>query len=146
MKKKIILTLLATFIVILSKADDTQISFDGLPEKARKFIQTHFQDSQVSYVEFDQKDNDYEVKLIPKAEISFDGAGNWKKIDSRKMPQSITKELPQPMVDYLNKNYSMKSVSEIKRWNNGYEVEISKTFGDVDLYFDEQGKFVRKDK
>ncbi len=127
---------------------DVRISFDELPDLAKSFINKHFKDFSVLYVERDTADSEYEVKLSSDADITFDLRGDWTKIEAgkKKMPQSILDELPKTMVDYITKEYSVKSITEIRRWNNGYEVEISKSFDDIDLYFDLSGKFIRKDK
>lgn len=120
-----------------------------LPQTAKDFMNTHFSGS--SYT---TKLDDGEYKVyVGYYKIEFDRQGNWTQIDgetgNRKtaLPASILALQPLNTINaYVNSRYSGRYIINIekdyKRGVTYYEVELNNS---VDLIFDAQGSFLRRD-
>lgn len=117
-------------------------AFSQLPDKASNFVQVHFENINITKIEFD--DDEYEVKLDNGCELKFDIKGNWLEIESdfSPLPKSIIDLLPKPVIEYIAKKYPRRAIMKIEKEGNNYEVELSNS---VELIFDKKGKFLRKD-
>ena len=81
-----------------------------------------------------------------KAEAKFLADGKWDSSERR----VDAAQLPAPAGDYIKKNYAAYEIDWVK-WQeeadaakNRYEVKVKKDKADVELVFDEKGKFLKK--
>ncbi|MBD0255538.1 MAG: PepSY-like domain-containing protein [Cytophagales bacterium] len=81
-----------------------------------------------------------------KAEAKFLADGKWDSSERR----VDAAQLPAPAGDYIKKNYAAYEIDWVK-WQeeadaakNRYEVKIKKDKADVELVFDDKGKFLKK--
>lgn len=114
-----------------------------LPEQAVQFINTHFPDNKIVKIEFEDDENEYEVKLSNGYEIEFDLKGEWTEIESdyNPLPKSIIDLLPTDALTYIATKYPRRAIIKIERHNTDYEVELSNS---KELIFNKNGKFLHK--
>lgn len=126
-------------------ADDINIVYEELPQKAKTFITKHFgTNPKIQEVEQDQMTGVYTVELRSGYDIKFDKKGAVVEIDSpdlKDMDTAIVKELlPAKAVSYLIKKKYLSDVDEIKLLRNGdFIVEIDKAMKDRVYRFDKSG-------
>lgn len=72
-------------------------------------------------------------------EINFTSEGEWTEIDgnNQEVPPDI---IPENIANYIAENYSDLFVTGIDTEPNGFEVYL---LNDIDINFDQEGKFVR---
>ncbi len=135
--KKIFLTLIAIFSVGIFSAvadNDKVINKSQLPAQAQQFINTHFAGVDLTYAkeERDIFSRSYEVRLVNGAKIEFTSKGNWEEVDCNfgEVPAAI---IPQPINEYINKNYPEVKILRIEKNRNDYEVKLSNR---LELTFD----------
>jgi Protein of unknown function (DUF2874). len=143
MKK--ILFLLATIALIFTQTscddDDKRISFDRLPAESQLFIETHFQNVTIRFIE---EDNDsYDVYLQNGYEVDFFKNGEWKNVDGnyQALPASLLSLTPFDIVSaYVNEQYPERFITEVDkdRQKNGYEVTLN---NNLELIFEWDGTF-----
>ncbi|MDO4225302.1 MAG: PepSY-like domain-containing protein, partial [Bergeyella zoohelcum] len=122
----------------------------SLPQEANTFLQTHFAGVNISRIERDSDDNDYEVYLANGYELEFNSTGIWKDVNggtNRPLPASVLALLPSGIENYRATNYPSTTIIEVeKNFTNGtltgYNVDLS---NGVDLIFNADGNFVRFD-
>lgn len=140
------LVLTTSFVVSLSvaSAQDKVITFSQLPATAQNFVKSEFKNQQISMVKEDKElfNRDYEVKFNDGLEIEFDKNGNWKKIDNHKSAVP-SKFIPASIIKYVEKSFPGTFVTEIKKDNRKYDIELS---NGIDLEFNSKGKFLRIDQ
>lgn len=110
---------------LVASADDRPVTFDKLPEAARKFINVNFPDAKVSLATKDDDliKPDYEVVLADGTTIQFEYNGELEKIETRKgVPQSL---IPVKISDYLKLHYPDAYVIEYEVGRKTYEVKLS---------------------
>ncbi len=120
------------------KADDIVIDASQLPEAARTFIAKQFPNNKIVRAKKDlDKKISYEVKLSGNIEIEFKEDGEWDKVDCnrRTVPANL---VPDPITEYVKKNYPKASIHAIEKKCFGYEVDLSRG---PDLMFDKNGAF-----
>lgn len=121
--------------------DDKQIVYEQLPVVAQSFLETHFPNDQVRYIE---EDNDgYDVYLENNYEVDFDKQGDWKSIDGnyKQLPESIFALIPVNSInEYITKMYPEQFITEIEkdRSKNGYEIKLNNR---LELIFNTDGTF-----
>ena len=135
--KKIFLTLIAIFSIGISAAvadNDKVINKSQLPAPAQQFIDAHFAGIDLTYAkeERDIFSRSYEVRLVNGVKIEFTSKGNWEEVDCQfgEVPAAI---VPQPISEYVNKNYPEVKIIKIEKNRNDYEVKLSNR---LELKFD----------
>jgi predicted nucleotide-binding protein (sugar kinase/HSP70/actin superfamily) len=135
--KKILFTLIAVFSVGILSANadnDKIINKNQLPAQAQQFINKHFAGIEISYAkeEWDNFKHSYEVRLSDGTNIEFTSKGNWDEVNCRfsEVPSAI---IPQPIREYIKKNYPGAKVILIEKDRNDYEVKLSNR---LELKFD----------
>ena len=135
--KKILLILVAIFSVgVLAAAADNDklINKSQLPIAAQQFIDANFAGVDIMYAkeECNILFNSYEVRLANGAKLEFSNKGNWEEVDchQNEVPASI---IPQPIKDYVNRNYSGEKIVVIEKNRNDYEIKLSNR---LELKFD----------
>ena len=140
---KAILLGVASLLSFACTAQKTNITIAELPSPAQTFIKNNFPNQATSYIirDVDVRETEYELKFTGGAEIEFDAKGNWKEVDANRstMPQSV---LPKAIADYNAANYKGLAVEKIEKKHWGYKLEFT---NDVELEFDNTGKFLRVD-
>jgi len=133
----------ASLLCFACNAQKTNITIAQLPTPAQTFIKNNFPNQATSYIikDVDRTETEYELKFTGGTEIEFDAKGNWKEVDANRstMPQSV---LPKAIADYNAANYKGLAVEKIEKKHYGYKLEFT---NDVELEFDNAGKFLRKD-
>ena len=142
--RKIVTVVTVLFAVNLAAANDVQIKFSELPQKAQTFVKTHFSESDIASVWKDTEMllvEDYTVVFNNGTEIEFYPSGEWKEVKSRgtEIPAKI---IPNEIAQYVSQNYSGHPIKKISKKRYGYEVEL---IGGTDLEFSQNGKFLRID-
>ena len=140
-KMKNLLIIISFLCFVISSGAQTK-GFD-LPEKAVLFISTHFPDNKIVKIEFEDDEDEYEVKLNSGYELEFDLEGEWKEIESdyNPLPKSIIDLLPADLLVYIATKYPRRAIIKIEKLPTGYEIELSNS---KELIFDQNGKFLRK--
>ena len=135
--KKILLILVAVFSVgiFVAVADnDKIINKSQLPKAAQEFIDTHFAGVELLYAKEDCNVlfSSYEVRLENGVKMEFSSKGNWEEVDCQQnaVPAAI---VPQPIKEYVEKNYAGNSILAIEKNRNQYEVRLSNR---LELKFD----------
>ena len=135
--KKILLILVAVFSVgiFVAVADnDKIINKSQLPKAAQEFIDAHFAGVDLLYAKEDCNIlfNSYEVRLANGVKVEFSSKGNWEEVDGGQnaVPAAI---VPQPIKDYIEKNYAGERILVIEKNRNDYEVKLSNR---LELKFD----------
>lgn len=143
--KRIILCLLS--LIALSgtaSADNSRvISADKLPAEAKKFIQTHFEKDKILIVTEENvlMFKEFEVRFEDGTEVTFDNAGKWKEVESRRgeVKASI---VPAKIADFVRERFPAQQIKEIDRDSRQYEVKLS---GGGELTFDSDFNLVDYD-
>lgn len=135
--KKILLILVAVFSagVLVAVADNEKlIDKSRLPIPAQQFIDSHFAGADLLYAKEDcyVLFSSYEVRLAGDVKIEFSNKGNWEEVDCRQsaVPAAI---VPQPIKDYVDKNYAGERIVVIEKNRKDYEVKLSNR---LELKFD----------
>ncbi len=135
--KKILLILIAVFSIGIFAAaadNDKLINKSQLPKAAQEFIDAHFAGVDLLYAKEDCNIlfNSYEVRLANGVKVEFSSKGNWEEVDGGQsaVPAAI---VPQPIKDYVEKNYAGERIIMIEKNRNDYEVKLSNR---LELKFD----------
>ena len=135
--KKILLILVALFSVgaLAAVADnDKLINKSQLPIAAQQFIDANFAGVDLMYAkeECNILFNSYEVRLANGVKLEFSNKGNWEEVDCQQneVPAAI---VPQPIKEYVNKNYPAEKILKIEKNRNDYEIKLSNR---LELKFD----------
>lgn len=135
--KKILLILVAVFsaAVLVAVADNEKlIDKSSLPIPAQQFIDSHFAGADMLYAKEDSYIlfSSYEVMLSGGVKLEFSNKGNWDEVNCREsaVPAAI---IPQPIKDYVDKNYAGERIVIIEKNRKDYEVKLSNR---LELKFD----------
>ena len=135
--KKILFILVAVFSVgvFVAIADNEKIiDKSQLPKAAQQFIDSHFAVADLLYAKEDSYIlfSSYEVMLSGGVKLEFSNKGNWEEVNCREsaVPAAI---IPQPIKDYIVKNYAGENIVVIEKNLYGYEVKLSNR---LELKFD----------
>lgn len=144
MKKVLFLFLALAACTTMALADhhSTPIQVAQMPEMAQTFIQRHFNDVQVRYAKQQyQPAREYEVVLVNGTKLEFDANGNWTEVDCKYgvVPDEI---VPQPLRDYVEKNYPDQRIVDIEQGRRGYKLELD---NGLDLKFNKEYRLVDMD-
>ena len=139
MKKiQMILALGVFFVFATTQAQKRYLVGEEIPQEIVDYVQNNFAESSIKKVKEEKEPlkTEYEVKLIPKAELEFDGDFNITEIESKNGVPS--KALPESIQGYLNEHYP---TVKVKEWKSKAEGQKIKLVNGVKLYFDHQGNF-----
>lgn len=137
--KVILMVVFSFFIATASQAQKKYLSGNEIPKEIISYVKKHFPDSQIKKVKEEKKPlkTEYEVKLLPKAELEFDGDFKIKEIESKKgIPLST---LPRKVRKYLDKNHPTIKVKEWELKTGGQKIKL---LNGHKLYFDTKDNFV----
>ncbi len=148
---KIVVLTLCLFITknVAYADDDVNISYNGLPETSRMFIEKHFSgDSQTREIEYENESGVYKVEMNNGYEIKFNSKGRVIEVDSpkgRSIDEILAKAvLPAKIVNQLTAERLLDDIDEIKVLRDGgYLIEIDKYSKNKKMRFDSDGNFVK---
>ena len=132
------LALMLTIPFATACTEHFQISREKLPETALSFLDSHFPQIEILYIERDGLG--YDVHFNNGWEVEFNHNGDWRQVDCRRdsVPASIRQLLPQKTTEYLETHFSNVAVVDIERYITGYELTLS---NGIELNFSRSGDF-----
>lgn len=140
--RKILYTLLALMLAVPVAAEDVEIQFDQLPEKAQKVVQKAFPDTRIKKVEMERRASliQYEVKLAGGIKLQFNKDGKFTECECTKsaVPDML---VPQKIRSYLGDEFPDRKVMRIEHegklfdimLDNGYELTFNSSYRLVDI-------------
>jgi len=123
---------------------DAHIRTSTLSQRILDFITINYPGLTIIEAEIEDNNN-FEITLSDHTELIFDSEGNFLGEDRDDEDDFgdedlEVSELPQNIIDFINKHFPGVSIDEAERENNGhYEVELD---NDVELIFDADGNFL----
>jgi len=120
------------------------VELNTLPTEAKDFVNQYFPGVEIfniekySPVQFNGAM--YEVNFRNGAEIEFDQAGNWIKVEASDRNVIPTGFILPSIIDYATANYPTHGINQIEKTSTSFEVELT---NDLDLIFDASGNFIR---
>lgn len=140
--KKVFALLVMVLVAVQFAVAGKVITQDAkqLPLPARNFINQYFSSPQISYIKIDSEllNKTYEVLLVDRTEIEFDGKGNWTEVDCnhQAVPDAL---VPEYVKSYINTSFPGTIVVKIERDRGTLEVELS---NDYSLKFNKKGQLI----
>lgn len=140
--KRLMFTILAMVLVMPVMAEDVEITFDKLPEKAQKVVLKAFPDTKVKKVEMERRASliQYEVKLQGGIKMQFSKDGTFTECECTKgsVPSVL---IPEKIQTFMSSEYAGR---EIRRYehdsklyelllDNGYELSFNSSYRLIDI-------------
>ena len=140
--RKILYTLLALMLAFPVAAEDVEIQFDQLPEKAQKVVQKAFPDTRIKKVEMERRASliQYEVKLAGGIKLQFNKDGKFTECECTKsaVPDML---VPEKIRAYVGSEFPGRKVMRIEHdgklfdilLDNGYELTFNSSYRLIDI-------------
>ena len=140
--RKILYTLLALMLAVPVAAEDVEIQFDQLPEKAQKVVQKAFPDTRIKKVEMERRASliQYEVKLAGGIKLQFNKDGKFTECECTKsaVPDML---VPEKIRAYVGSEFPGRKVMRIEHdgklfdilLDNGYELTFNSSYRLIDI-------------
>lgn len=140
--RRFLYTLLALMLVLPAAAEDVEIQFDQLPEKAQKVVKKAFPDTKIKKVEMERRASliQYEVKLSGGIKMQFNKDGKFTECECTKsaVPDML---IPEKIRNYLKKEFPGRTVMRIEHdsklfeilLNNGDELSFNSSYRLIDI-------------
>ena len=129
-----------SFNIVANAGNDKPINVNELPAKAQTLLSKHFKGQKVmlATIESGVVSRSYDVVLRNGTKLEFDKKGNLTEIDCKQgiVPSQL---IPQPIKNYLKKNYRGEAVKKIELNNKEYEVELT---NGIDLTFNKHFQLI----
>lgn len=129
-----------SFNIEANAGNDKPINVNELPAKAQTLLSKHFKGQKVmlATIESGVVSRSYDVVLRNGTKLEFDKKGNLTEIDCKQgiVPSQL---IPQPIKNYLKKNYRGEAVKKIELNNKEYEVELT---NGIDLTFNKHFQLI----
>lgn len=142
--KKMMMILASAVLTLSACASKPQVgTFGELPAAAQTFVTTHFSESDIALILWEQDGlhKEYEVRLNNGTKIEFDGKGQLEKIDSK--PNAVPAGIvPVAITTYVSTKFPQAAIVEYSIDRRKQETELS---NGLDLVFDLQGNFMHID-
>lgn len=105
-------------VALLSNILNGQTANHQLPKNAFNFMGSIFPDFKIDNIYLE--DNIYKVTLLNEATISFDGYGDWVKIDSsfEPIPQTV---FPKKVLDSISRKFKNPRIVHANKYDKIYE-------------------------
>lgn len=120
------------------------LNAQDLPKNAFNFMDSVFPDFKIDNIALEN--NIYKVTLLNEAVISFDGQGDWVKIDSsfEPIPQTV---FPKKVLDSISKKFKNPKIVHANKYDKIYEkllfeVIIYDKYDIFAIYIKEDGEIV----
>ena len=140
--KKLLYTVLALMLALPVAAEDVEITFDKLPEKAQKVILKAFPDTKIKKVEMERRASliQYEVKLAGGIKMQFNKEGAFTECECEKgsVPAVL---IPSKIRDFVAKEFPGKEIRRFEHdsklfevlLDNGYELSFNNSYRIIDI-------------
>ena len=129
-----------SFNIVANAGNDKPINVNELPAKAQTLLSKHFKGQKVmlATIESGVVNRSYDVVLRNGTKLEFDKKGNLTEIDCKQgfVPSQL---IPQPIKNYLKKNYRGEAVRKIELNKKEYEVELT---NGIDLTFNKHFQLI----
>lgn len=129
-----------SFNIVANAGNDKPINVNELPAKAQTLLSKHFKGQKVmlATIESGVVSRSYDVVLRNGTKLEFDKKGNLTEIDCKQgiVPSQL---IPQPIKNYLKKNYRGEAVRKIELNKKEYEVELT---NGIDLTFNKHFQLI----
>ena len=129
-----------SFNIVANAGNDKPINVNELPAKAQTLLSKHFKGQKVmlATIESGVVSRSYYVVLRNGTKLEFDKKGNLTEIDCKQgiVPSQL---IPQPIKNYLKKNYRGEAVRKIELNKKEYEVELT---NGIDLTFNKHFQLI----
>lgn len=140
--RKILFAFMALMLAMPAGAEDIEISFGQLPEKAQKILTKAFPDTKIKKVEMERRASltQYEVKLAGDIKMQFSKDGSFTEcecIDSA-VPDIL---IPEKIRAFISKEFPGRFVMRIEHdsklfellLDNGYELTFNSAYRLIDV-------------
>ena len=140
--KRLLCSLLAVILVLPVAAEDVEIQFEQLPEKAQKIVLKAFPDTKIKKVNMERRASlmQYEVKLSGGIKMQFSKDGSFTECECSKsaVPDIL---IPEKIRTFIEKEFSESIVMRIEHdsklfevlLNNGVELSFNSSYRLVDI-------------
>lgn len=137
-------TVLALMLVLPMAAEDVEITFDKLPEKAQKVVKKAFPDTRIKKVEMERRASliQYEVKLAGGYKMQFSKEGAFTECECTDEKGVIpTILIPSKIREFLEKEFPGIGVKRLEHdgklfellLDNGYELSFNSAYRLIDI-------------
>ena len=140
--RRLLYTVLALMLVLPLAAEDVEITFDKLPEKAQKVVKKAFPDTKIKKVEMERRASliQYEVKLAGGAKLQFSKDGTLTECECTKeavpavlIPAKIKDFMAQEFPDREIRRYEHDSKLYELLLDNGDELSFNSSYRLIDI-------------
>lgn len=137
-------TVLALMMVLPMAAEDVEITFDKLPEKAQKAVKMAFPDTKIKKVDMERRASliQYEVKLAGGYKMQFSKEGAFTECECTDEDGVIPSILiPSKIREFLDKEFKGRGVKRLEHdgklfellLDNGYELSFNSSYRLIDI-------------
>lgn len=120
---------LALVLAVSVYAEDVEIQFEQLPEKAQKAVLKAFPDTRIKKVEMERRASlmQYEVKLAGGIKMQFSKEGNFTECECTKgsVPPVL---IPKKIRTYVGKEFPGREIRRIEHDNKLFEVTLDNKY------------------
>lgn len=140
--RKLLLSVLALMLVLPMAAEDVEITFDKLPEKAQKIVQKAFPDTKVKKVVMERRASlmQYEVKLSGGVKMQFSKDGTFTECECTKgsVPDVL---VPGKIREFIAKEFPDREIRRLEHdsklfeilLDNGDELSFNSSYRLIDI-------------
>lgn len=140
--KRFLFTFLALALVLPVMAEDVEITFDKLPEKARKVVLKAYPDTKIKKVEMERRASliQYEVKLQGGIKMQFSKDGTFTECECTEgsVPSVL---IPEKIQEYMAKEFPNMEIRSFEHdsklyellLDNGYELSFNSSYRLIDI-------------
>ncbi len=142
--KRLIYTILTLMLALPVFAEDIEITFDKLPEKAQKVVLKAFPDKKIKKVEIERRASltQYELKLSDGIKMQFAKDGTFTECECTKgaVPDML---IPSKIRSFVAKEFPGRIVTRIEHDSKLYEISLD---NGVELCFNSSFRLIDIDR
>lgn len=141
--RRLLYTVLALMLVLPVAAEDVEIAFDKLPEKAQKAVLKAFPDTKIKKVEMERRASliQYEVKLAGGYKMQFSKEGAFTECECTEDGVIPAILIPSKIREFLNTEFKGWGVKRLEHdgklfellLDNGYELSFNSAYRLIDI-------------
>lgn len=141
--RRLLLSVLALMLVLPMAAEDVEITFDKLPEKAQKVVKKAFPDTKIKKVEMERRASliQYEVKLAGGYKVQFNKEGAFTECECTEEGSIPTILIPSKIREFLDQEFKGRGVKRLEHdgklfellLDNGYELSFNSSYRLIDI-------------
>lgn len=140
--KNLMLTVMALGLTFAASAQEQTLQKEEIPNEITEFIEQHFPSTEVISAVKDKDDMEvtYEIELLGGLDLEFNENKEIISADSDSpLPESV---IPAKLLEYVNAQYAGQKITGWELDDNEQQLELN---GGIELVFDKNGNFLRKD-